>query len=161
VRAAVLAGALAGGVALSQFPEFSQQYLQRLAGRVDALGQVVADFDRSAQATGQTRDEALAEFRGTPFLERRRVDMTATFVAYDRLSADLADLRAASALGRLAEVWRLRDRRTLEGAWSDFRPAVPVTADGIACAALGAAVGGGAMLGLMGLVRLPRGRRRA
>ena len=36
-----IVGAVAGAAGLSQFPEFSQQYLQRLAGKVDALGLVV------------------------------------------------------------------------------------------------------------------------
>lgn len=36
-RVLALAGGLSGAVGLSQFPEFSQQYLQRLAGQVDAL----------------------------------------------------------------------------------------------------------------------------
>ncbi|NRB05388.1 MAG: DUF2937 family protein, partial [Rhodobacteraceae bacterium] len=44
-RAIALAGGLAGGLSLSQFPEFSQQYLQRLGGAVDALAVVVTDFD--------------------------------------------------------------------------------------------------------------------
>ncbi|MEM6728480.1 MAG: DUF2937 family protein, partial [Pseudomonadota bacterium] len=29
---------LSGAASLSQFPEFAQQYLQRLAGKVDQLG---------------------------------------------------------------------------------------------------------------------------
>jgi len=33
LRAVTFAGGLAGAVGLSQFPEFSQQYTQRLAGR--------------------------------------------------------------------------------------------------------------------------------
>ena len=37
IRTLTLAGALAGAVSLSQFPEFSQQYLQRLSGAVDEL----------------------------------------------------------------------------------------------------------------------------
>ena len=49
-KALCLAGAFVGGGSLSQYPEFAQQYTQRLAGQVDALGQVVADFDRSALA---------------------------------------------------------------------------------------------------------------
>ena len=46
---ALVAG-LAGAGAMAQFPEASQQYVQRLAGAVDELSIVVADFDRSAQS---------------------------------------------------------------------------------------------------------------
>ena len=55
-------------VALSQFPAFSDQYVQRLGGQVDALAQVAADFDRSARRAKLTRDEALAELSGSCLL---------------------------------------------------------------------------------------------
>ena len=61
VRALVLAGGVLGAASVSQFPEFSQQYTQRLGGAVDALGQVVADFDASAAAAGLDREAALYE----------------------------------------------------------------------------------------------------
>ena len=44
IRAITLAGGLAVGAGASQFPEFSQQYAQRLGGAVDALGEVVRGF---------------------------------------------------------------------------------------------------------------------
>ena len=43
---------LMGGAGLAQFPEYAQQYTQRLGGALDELSRVVADFDRSAAATG-------------------------------------------------------------------------------------------------------------
>ena len=62
-----LAGGVAGAVALSQFPEFSQQYLQRLSGAVDELRTQVVAFDTLATAAGITREEALAELDGSTF----------------------------------------------------------------------------------------------
>ena len=50
-----IAGGLAGAAGLSQYPEFSQQYTQRLGGQVDALSEVVADFEASAMRSGLTR----------------------------------------------------------------------------------------------------------
>ena len=47
-----IAGGLAGAAGLSQYPEFSQQYTQRLGGQVDALSEVVADFEASAMRCG-------------------------------------------------------------------------------------------------------------
>ncbi len=49
--------AFVGGLARARgrcrrFPEFSQQYLQRLGGQVDALAAVTADFDASAAKAG-------------------------------------------------------------------------------------------------------------
>ena len=59
VRAITLAGGLTGAAGLSQFPEFSQQYIQRLSGAVDELSRVVAEFDADAAALGLSRGEAL------------------------------------------------------------------------------------------------------
>jgi hypothetical protein len=63
-RALGMLGGLALGFALSQFPEYAQQYVQRLGGAVDELRIIVADFDRGAAEAGLTRDEALARFAG-------------------------------------------------------------------------------------------------
>ena len=70
---------------MAQFPEFSQQYVQRLGGAVDELRIVVADFDASAQAAGLTREAALADLSGSEFRDLRQGDMTRTIARYERL----------------------------------------------------------------------------
>ena len=55
LRAITMAGGLVGAAGLSQFPEFSQQYVQRLGGAVDELSRFVAEFDADAAAVGMTR----------------------------------------------------------------------------------------------------------
>lgn len=137
IRALSLAGGLAGAAGLSQFPEFSQQYLQRLAGQVDALNIVVADFDASANSAGLSRAAALEELAGSAFLAGRHDDMSRTFNRYDRLSADLGQLRAATPLQRLAMPQRLNDKELLAQTWGDFAPAMPVTTAGAVAAGLG------------------------
>lgn len=154
-KALVLAGGLAGAGAVSQFPEFSQQYVQRLGGAVDALAGVVADFDVSAAAVGLTREEALAEMRGTDFVERRRADMAATIARHDRLAADLAALRSATPWGRAAEPLRFSDNEIMAATWADFRPAVPISRDGLTFAALGLLLGMVLAHGLLTLLRMP------
>ncbi|WP_149139597.1 DUF2937 family protein [Gemmobacter caeruleus] len=161
LRILALAGAVAGGVGLSQFPEFSQQYLQRLAGQVDALSEVVRDFDATATRNLLTREQALADMTGTAFLEDRRSDLTRTFARHDRLSANLADLRAASPLQRLTMPQKLGDGETLAATWADFRPAVPVTTDGLITAGIGFLGGWLVTTGLLGLLAWPFRRRRA
>ena len=159
-KALCLAGAFAGGGTLSQYPEFAQQYTQRLAGQVDALAEVVSDFDTSALGAGLTRTQALDQMAGTAFLDARQVDMRETFARHSILTATLAELRNASALGRVQLIHRLNDTQTLQKTWADFQPAVPVTA-------AGAVTGGAGFLGgwtitavLLSLLKLPFGRRR-
>lgn len=154
-KAVFLAGALAGGAGLSQFPEFSQQYLQRLAGQVDALTVVVQDFDASAQKNGLTREDALAELTDTAFLSDRQQDLRRTFLRHARLSDNLVALRAAGPLERMLMPQRLGDPETLSATWSDFRPAVPVTLDGLAAAGIGFVGGGMVLSGLFSLLLWP------
>lgn len=159
VRVLALAGGIAGAAALSQFPEFSQQYLQRLAGQADALQAVVADFDGSAARNGLTRDEALAQVQGTPFLEDRRADLVATFARAERVAGDLALLRAAAPWERLLMPHRLAEPETFAATWADFRPAVPVTMDGAIAAGAGFLGGWGVVNALLALLMWPFRRR--
>lgn len=160
-RTLMFAGGIAGAVALSQFPEFSQQYLQRLAGQVDALTAVVADFDSTAARSGLNRDEALDQLQGTPFLEGRQADMTRSFARHARMTQDLALLRAMGPLERLALPHRMSDVATLQATWADFRPAVPVTVEGLACAGIGFAGGMAVLWALLSLLAWPFRRVRA
>lgn len=133
--------ALLLGAGLSQFPAFSDQYVQRLGGQVDALNAVARDFDASARNAGYSRDEALNDLSGTAFREAHAEDMRVTFARLDRLSADLTMLRTASPLERMLLPHRLRDTETLEATWGDFSPAVPVTSAGLAAGGIGFVLG--------------------
>ena len=141
LRSLTLAGALFGAAAFSQFPEFSQQYMQRLGGAVDALGEVTADFDASATAAGLSREAALAQLRGTPFLERRRVDMTRAFARHARMQADLAVLEGAGPFMRAYRLPHLTDGQIARAAWAVYQPAVPLNFAGVIFAGVGFLLG--------------------
>jgi len=158
-RILAMVGGVSGAAGLSQFPEFSQQYLQRLAGKVDALSAVVADFDASASRNGLTRDAALSELQGTAFLADRQTDLRRSFADFDRLAADLERLRNASPLQRLTMPQRLDDVDTLSAAWADFRPAIPATVDGAVSAGVGYVLGWGVLAGLWSALSWPFRRR--
>lgn len=159
VRALTLSAGLLGGVAASQFPEFSQQYAQRLGGAVDALGEVVADFDASAAAEGLSRAEALDQMQGTDFIVRRRADMERSFARYARLSADLAALEGEGPFMRAYHLPRFSDTEIARAAWAAYQPAVPVTLAGGIFAAVGFLAGALILRALLGLVRWPFRRR--
>ncbi len=147
-KAGCLAGALTGAAALSQYPAFTQQYIQRLGGTVDALAEVVRDFDASALEAGLTRGEALEEMTGTAFLEARATDMRRTFARHVILTDQLARLRAASAIDRIWMAPDMRDRETLKATWADYEPALPVTVAGAVTGGAGF-VGGWAVVALL------------
>ena len=156
-----LAGGMAGALALSQFPEFSQQYLQRLAGKVDALTQVAAEFDASAQQAGLSRDEALQSLSGSTFAGLHQADMRGTFTELARLQSDLTMLREAGPVERTFMPQRFMDPETFSATWGDFRPAVPATTEGIATGAIGYVGGWAAVMVLLSVLTSPfRARNR-
>ncbi|QCO54473.1 DUF2937 family protein [Pseudorhodobacter turbinis] len=156
VRALALAGGISGAAALSQYPEFSQQYIQRLGGQVDALTLMVDEFDRSASANGLTRRAALDQMQGTPFLTARKADMERAFDRQARLSQNLTFLRLATPLERITMPHRMADRDTIRATWADFRPALPLTVAGAVAAALGFLGGWGAVRLLLWPLRKKR-----
>ncbi|MHA1128988.1 MAG: DUF2937 family protein [Alphaproteobacteria bacterium] len=142
-----IVGAAVLGLSMSQFPEFTQQYQQRLGGAVDELRILTQEFDRAAADQKMTRDEALAAYTGSTFLEIRAYDLAVTFQRYDRLSEDLTLLENANAV---------TDRKLVERTWQAFKPAVPVTSEGLTFAVAGGAAGFAGFAGLFGLFRRRR-----
>ncbi|WP_410218135.1 DUF2937 family protein [Paracoccus sp. (in: a-proteobacteria)] len=126
---------------LSQFPAFSDQYVQRLGGQVDALALVAQEFDTSATEAGLSRTEALADLSGSTFREAHGRDMQRAFIRLDRARADLQMLRIAGPLERMLLPHRLRDTDTLRATWADFRPALPLTPAGLAAGGIGFLLG--------------------
>ena len=141
MRILVQAGAIAGAVALSQFPEFSQQYVQRLSGAVDELRAVTFAFDTAAKVGGLSRQEALAELKGTRFGDQFSDDMRARIYRFERLNADHRALAGAQPMQRLARFWRFRDADLARRTWEQYQPAIPVTLEGLTFAGIGYAGG--------------------
>lgn len=145
-RTMVLAGGLTGAAAFSQFPEYSQQYTQRLGGAVDALAEVVADFDADAAEVGLSREAALVDLaQGGQMGAQRAETMVETIDRHRRLADDLAALREAGPFTRAAQAGRFMDAEIARAAWADYKPALPLTFEGGVFAALGFA-GFGLML---------------
>lgn len=159
LRVLALAGGLMGGATASQFPAFSQQYTQRLGGAVDALAEVVADFDASATAADLTRAQALEQMRGTPFLDSRRADMTRTFQRYDTLRADLDVLEGAGPFMRAYHATRLRDSDVARAALQAYEPALPINMAGAIFAGTGFLAGLAAMWAALAVLAWPFRRR--
>lgn len=138
-------GGLGLAVILSQFPEYAQQYTQRLGGAVDELRIITTDFDRAALAGGLDRAAALERYNASndQFLAGRGSSMTGTFQRYEQLSATLTRIENAGPVERFQSLPAYLDtdigRRTLES----YKPAVPVTVEGILYA------GGGFILGYL------------
>lgn len=150
-----IAAALILAAALSQFPAFSDQYVQRLGGQIDAMSLVAEEFDASAARAGLDRAAALADLSGSRFRDAHRADMGRLFTRLDRARADYDMLRLAGPMERVLLPHRLRDPETLTATWNDFRPALPATRAGLMAGLLGAVLG----WLVAGLLMLPFRRR--
>lgn len=161
-RIICLAGALIGGIGLSQVPEFSQQYAQRLGGAIDELTTVIARFDADAAAAGLTREEGLERYGASPdtFLVDRGLSMQAVFERHAQLTAQREALRASGALERLTGLTRYFDNDVGAATLEDFRPAVPVTTEGLTLAAIGVGLGYGLVWGGWTASAAPSRKRR-
>lgn len=149
LRILTLVMGILGAAALSQAPEFAQQYLQRLAGTADILTEQVAALDARASARNMNRYDYIRRFlaNGDPAIRAEGMALSDLLARERDTRAALAALRDAppllmawTAFGHLDPViaWRTLD---------DFKPALPLTAAG----ALHAAAG---FLGLASLFRL-------
>jgi len=155
--------AVLGGISASQFPEFSQQYRQRLGGGVDELRQVIADFDADAARHGLTRQEAMLTYGESAerFFRDRGMSMQSAVDRLQRLEEQRENLESVPPFARPFVVLSSPDRRIISRAWSDFEPAVPVTGSGLAWGGLGLIAGGGLAFLLGRLGRWTLGRRKA
>ncbi len=152
---------LMGGTATSQLPEFSQQYRQRLGGAIDALEEVLADFNRDAAEHGLTSAEAIARQKASsdPFVRSRGESMLNAEIRLSRLKQQQEELQTAGPIRRLVIFARGFDAQLAQATAKDYEPAVPVTTTGFASAGLGAVGGLLIMRLLTGAARLGRRRR--
>ena len=152
----MFAGGLAAVLA-SQAPEFAQQYGQRLGGAVDELRTVVERFDQDARRNGLSREGGLNQLETSTdaFLAARGASMRSTMQRFEALSGQRQAMTAPDVLTRVGAVVRNYDGGIARAAWRDYKPALPLTLEGLLFALIGFA--GGALI--TAIVVLPMGRR--
>ena len=133
-----IVGAVVFGIGMSQFPEFTKQYQQRLDGAVNELRIITQEFDRAAADQNMTREQALATYTDSYFLGIRVDELEVTFLRFDRLSEDLRILENADAMGRFTSFLHMTDNQLVNSTWTAYEPAMPVDSDGYVFAVIGA-----------------------
>lgn len=154
----VVAGLVVGG-GLSQFPEYSQQYAQRVGGAYSELKIVADGFRMDAANNGKTVAQAIAEYAAADsnFFNDRGVRIAGVMEREAFLKQHVEALKNPSGLATLWTFAQARDAKVAREALSDYKPAVPLTMEGVWHAALGFFLG-------FGLLRIPflfRKRRKA
>ncbi len=146
VRALAIVAGLAGGVATSQLPGYSQQYRQRLGGAIDELARIMAEFDADAARHGMTREQGIDRLSGNgdTFVTERGARLREDSARLARLQRQLEIFQTSGPFRRIAVMASDIDQVTAQRAWANFEPGVPVTIEGAALAGAGFLAGYGA-----------------
>jgi len=144
---------LAGAVLLSQFPEFFQQYTQRLGGRLDEVTSQVRALERRAAEAGKDVPGYLRGFllHREDDVRREGIELQSLVRRRETLADSYRALIGANQLWRAQQFAKHVDWEIAASTFTVYQPAVPVTAESAVYAGTG--FGGGAIifLGLLGL----------
>ncbi len=141
--------ALLGAGIGAQLPEYTQQYLQRLGGRLDTFARQTEALARDAQAEGLTVTRYLELFLDSSVSAHRRLGMRLAdgLAEFERLQAAQKALLDAPPAGRPLVMLAQLDTDLALATLESFNPAVPLSAGGLLYA-----LGGGVALALAGLL---------
>ena len=130
---------IVGAVLFAQTPEFIQQYLQRLGGRLDEARRQLAQLNDVAVKSGLTLDQLVADTASSsdPAVVRLGGLVHATASRVDSLATADEAIRHASLFTRPFVFFRHFDPSIARATASIFRPAVPTTLEGLLYAILG------------------------
>ncbi len=138
LRVLALAGGVTGAAGLSQFPEFSQQYMQRLGGAVDELTRQVDRYSEDASKLDLSLDAYIDQLSTEGDLANTQAgNMRSDILRHTRLSEALGALEGAGPFMRARLAAYMGDRDVAGEAYAAFKPAVPVTMEGAAFAGTG------------------------
>lgn len=134
ITAGVLLAAL-----LSQFPEFHQQYRQRLGGTLDELTRQVEALDQRAAQTNMTRFNYIRHLQASED-EPARLEgghLENLLVRHFSVSEAIQTLDNAHVGMIFLNVIYFLDVETAKATAEDYKPAVPLTMEGAIYAAIG------------------------
>jgi hypothetical protein len=128
---ALLCAALA-----SQIPEYGQQYRQRLGGAVDELNLIIARFDEDSRQAGLSEQQGIKRLleNNDEFIRGRGFQMQDIIRRRQKLGRAMDEPQG---LERLFSLTFDFDASIARQAYSDYRPAVPVTSDGFIFGGIG------------------------
>ncbi len=150
-------GAVTGGAAFSQFPEYYAHYVQRLGGRIDQARERAAEIRADAAEKGLSVEDYVETFlQSTPHsLEGAR--MSESIFQLDRMEAAYQALRGAPTLQRPLAFAEHMNPGLVEATLGDFAPALPLTPEGLLYTGIGVLAG---LTACFGTRRVLRRRRR-
>ena len=145
VRRLALFFALLFGFAMTQVPEFVQQFEQRLGGAIDEIAATVARFDSDSAQQGLTQSGGIDRLRsnGDRFVRQRGEQMQDDVARLARLRETQAEFRSDGPVASLATFVTHYDSRVARGDVRRFQAGRPsVRSEAFVLGALGFLFGG-------------------
>lgn len=145
LRRLALFFALFFGLALTQLPEFVEQYRQRLGGAIDELNANIARFDSDSAQQGLTEGAGIDRLRANPdrFVRQRGEQMKDNVARLQSLRETQDRFRNDGPIARLLTFATNYDRKIASGTYGDFEPAVPTSPEAFVLGFIGFLFGGG------------------
>jgi hypothetical protein len=143
IRRLALAIGLLFALVGSQLPEFGQQYRQRLGGAIDELDRMIAQFDSETANQSLTREQGLDRLKSNAdaLAQERGAAVASDIDRAARLSRQQEAFRTGGPFARLLSLAENFDPATAARAVRDYEPAVPITFEAFAVAAVALLVG--------------------
>ncbi len=137
--------ALVFGLAMTQLPEYVQQYRQRLGGAIDELAAIVARFDSDSAQQGLTQSGGIDRLRANPdrFVRQRGDQEQENVMRLENLRGAQAEFRGEGQVAALMTFVTHYDSRIAKGAFDAFAPAVPTSPEAFVLGVVGFLFGGG------------------
>jgi hypothetical protein len=128
-----------GTVAFAQFPEFVQQYLQRLGGHLDEARRQLAHFRDVATQSGLTLDGLISrtDANSDPVVAKLGGVMSEAVARVAHLEQAQAAIQNASPWTRPFAFLGHAEHDIVRATMHAFQPAVPTTVEGLVYAVLG------------------------
>ena len=145
IRRLALFFAMIFGLVAAQFPEYAQQYRQRLGGAIDELNTIITRFDQDAAQGGMSEHEGVTRLQHNPdvFVQGRGDQMNEIIARRDKLERQSQIYTDSGSFRRVWELATQADPYIAWRAYQTFEPGIPVTTEGIVSAAVGFVVGWG------------------
>ncbi len=137
--------ALVSAFVATQVPAFILQYRQALGGAVGELSAIVSRFDSDCAQAGLSESGGIARLKSNadPLARERGFAIEETVERLLSLREAQDQFRTGGPVTRLATFVTHYDSRVGRGAFSEFQPAVPTTAEGFVAGLIGFLFGGG------------------
>lgn len=136
---------IAGAVALSQFPQFYGQYMQRLGGHLDEARLMLKQYVDAASALNLSLEEYIREHLDSTsdiFISTGEI-IQSLWDRVQTLERSYQALENANVFNRWFVFLNEVDWAIAAGTWDNFVPGIPTTIEGLSYALAGLLIGWG------------------